>query len=76
MLEGPRKETFPPGLRARGKVWSHLKLWIFHGKSLYFYIITKLYIDIKTTILQDWRELACFLEGDPISVKLWPLHHL
>ena len=57
-------------------VWSHLKLWIFHGKSLYFYIITKLYIDIKTTILQDWRELACFLEGDPISVKLWPLHHL
>jgi len=21
MLEGPRKETFPPGLRARGKAW-------------------------------------------------------
>ena len=33
MLEGPRKETFPPGLRARGKAWGlgvvpqNLVLW-------------------------------------------------
>ena len=27
MLEGPRKETFPPGLRARGKVGFVWILW-------------------------------------------------
>lgn len=43
MLEGPRKETFPPGLRARGKVWSLWSLESFEVLDLPWYIFIHLY---------------------------------